>query len=115
MALQGWRCCPSLRLRACSQLRQTPAHTSHPGSRSCRHAPVVFGTAASPGAKMCMVWLALLICKLTKSCCLTLQAGRPFLGDVRGLGLMLGIECVSDGTLAHAPKVAHWIKVRALL
>lgn len=41
-----------------------------------------------------------------------LQPGRPYLGDVRGLGLMLGIEVVSDGdSLAHAPKLAHWIKV----
>ena len=43
-----------------------------------------------------------------------LQGGRPYLGDVRGLGLMLGIEVVSNGgSLAHAPKLAHWIKVRA--
>ncbi len=42
-----------------------------------------------------------------------LQEGRPYLGDVRGLGLMLGIECVSDAaTLAHAPKLAAWIRVR---
>ncbi len=42
-----------------------------------------------------------------------LQQGRPYLGDVRGLGLMVGIEVVTDGhSLAHAPKLSHWIKVQ---
>lgn len=41
---------------------------------------------------------------------LTLQQGRSYIGDVRGLGLMLGIEIVSDDSLAHAPALAHWIK-----
>lgn len=40
-----------------------------------------------------------------------LQGGRPYIGDVRGLGLMLGIEIVSDSSLTHAPALAHWIKV----
>lgn len=45
-----------------------------------------------------------------------LQQGRPYLGDVRGLGLMVGIEVVTNGhSLARAPKLAHWIKVRQLL
>lgn len=42
-----------------------------------------------------------------------LQQGRPYLGDVRGLGLMVGIEVVTDGhSLARAPKLSHWIKVQ---
>ena len=42
-----------------------------------------------------------------------LQEGQPYLGDVRGLGLMLGIECVSDAaTLLPAPKLACWLRVR---
>lgn len=45
-----------------------------------------------------------------------MQEGRPYLGDVRGLGLMLGIECVSDAaTLSPAPKLACWLKVRRRL
>jgi ethanolamine-phosphate phospho-lyase len=40
-----------------------------------------------------------------------LQEGRPFLGDVRGLGLMLGIECISDAaSKAPAPKLACWVR-----
>jgi hypothetical protein len=43
-----------------------------------------------------------------------IQDGRPYLGDVRGLGLMLGIECVSDAaTLSPAPKLACWLRVRS--
>ena len=43
-----------------------------------------------------------------------MQDGRPYLGDVRGLGLMLGIECVSDAaTLSPAPKLACWLRVRS--
>jgi len=41
------------------------------------------------------------------------QEGRPFLGDVRGLGLMLGVECISDAaSKAPAPKFACWVRVR---
>lgn len=42
-----------------------------------------------------------------------LQPRYPFLGDVRGLGLMVGIECVRDaGSKQHAPMLAKWIKER---
>ncbi|KAJ9533261.1 hypothetical protein QJQ45_018384 [Haematococcus lacustris] len=37
----------------------------------------------------------------------------PCVGDARGLGLMLGLDCVVDkGSKAHAPCVARWIKER---
>ena len=42
-----------------------------------------------------------------------LQVLHPFLGDVRGLGLMVGIECVTDGvTKSAAPVMARYIRVR---
>ncbi len=41
-----------------------------------------------------------------------LQRDFDFLGDVRGLGLMVGIECVTDsGSKRHAPVMAAWIRV----
>lgn len=46
----------------------------------------------------------------------TLQGDYPFLGDVRGLGLMVGIECVTDGaTKRAAPVMARYIRVRNCL
>ena len=49
-----------------------------------------------------------LIAELSK-----LQPGAPFLGDVRGLGLMVGIEVVrSAAGKEHAPVLARWIKER---
>lgn len=46
----------------------------------------------------------------------TLQGDYPFLGDVRGLGLMVGIECVTDGaTKSAAPVMARYIRVRNCL
>ena len=42
-----------------------------------------------------------------------LQQEFDFLGDVRGLGLMVGIECVTDSaSKRHAPVMAAWIRVR---
>lgn len=42
-----------------------------------------------------------------------LQVDQPFLGDVRGLGLMVGIECVTDGaTKRAAPLMARYIRVQ---
>eukprot|EP00955_Chlamydomonas_euryale_P107073 365743-Chlamydomonas_euryale.AAC.29 len=40
-----------------------------------------------------------------------LQPQYPFLGDVRGLGLMLGIEVVSPNSvsMAPAPVLAGWV------
>ena len=44
---------------------------------------------------------------------LELQSDFDFLGDVRGLGLMVGIECVTDSaSKRHAPVMAAWIRVR---
>ncbi len=44
-----------------------------------------------------------------------LQPDFDFLGDVRGLGLMVGIECVTDSaSKRHAPVMAAWIRVRRL-
>jgi len=44
-----------------------------------------------------------------------LQRDFDFLGDVRGLGLMVGIECVTDSaSKRHAPVMAAWIRVRRL-
>ena len=49
-----------------------------------------------------------LIAELSK-----LKPGAPFLGDVRGLGLMVGIEVVrSVAGKEHAPALARWIKER---
>ena len=43
----------------------------------------------------------------------SLQPEHPFLGDVRGMGLMVGIECVTDAsTKRAAPHMAHYIRVR---
>lgn len=40
-----------------------------------------------------------------------MQADFPFLGDVRGLGLFVGVEIVRDPiTKMHAPVLAKWIK-----
>ena len=42
-----------------------------------------------------------------------LQREFDFLGDVRGLGLMVGIECVTDSaSKRQAPVMAAWIRVR---
>ncbi len=43
-----------------------------------------------------------------------LQAECPFIADVRGMGLFIGIEFVTDrNSLTHAPVLARWVKERA--
>ena len=42
-----------------------------------------------------------------------LQPSFPFLGDVRGVGMMMGVEIIRcPRTKAHAPVLAKWIKER---
>ena len=44
----------------------------------------------------------------------SLQPEYPFLGDVRGMGLMVGFECVTDGaTKQAAPQMARFMRVRS--
>jgi ethanolamine-phosphate phospho-lyase len=69
----------------CSSLPGAPGYCSHPGTGSC-----FFVTS----------WMELLS---------SLKKDFPFLGDVRGAGLFIGVECI-DGNKKENTQLAQQVK-----